>query len=246
MNDCVFHAKAALSAIYDPALGLGIVLDDEDGDYWRLERATLATLRDLAALGAGTVADLEARGHNDARASLESLTAIRLVGAGSPSPTSPTEQARHLGKPRSFRLPSPGRRGLPAAVAVVRYVLLNLRFQLETLARKWHPIRRRRWLGTPNVDGDPAQDRAAAEYVIACMRIASAIPLVSRSCIPRALTAFELLRHWGLKPRLVVGAYVEPFEPHVWAECGQEVTDSGHMDFSLQVFVPLRELDLAP
>lgn len=244
MSDCVFHAKPELSAIFDPTLEAGIVLDDDDGDYWRLDLPTLALLQSLAMMGPASVEDLRTHGHADADRTLDNLCSIGLVRCGPPRRDARLARPRHRGKSQPLRRNGQDLPELPAKTSVLLYVLLNLRFQLEVLFCKWKPLRSRRTLCLPSADGTSEDERAAAEHVIACMRIASTVPLVSRSCIPRALTAFELLRRRGLAPRLVVGAYVEPFEPHVWAECGDEAIDSGHMDFSLQVFAPLREVEL--
>ena len=248
MHGTAFRTKDGLSAIYDDGLGYGMVLDDESGGYWRLDRASLAILRDASPSSpeVAEVGDLASGGHGEDR-----VDALRHAGLlVSPGSLVRAEQADG-GEPalvaKMTQVYAGDTQELPSAVRVLEYALVNIRFVAEIRLRGWLPVRRRRIDGRGAGPMDQPSERLllrTAEELLACMRVAALFPWTGRSCIPRALTAYEVLRRRGLSPRLVVGAYVEPFEPHIWVECGDQIVDSGHIDFSVMRFEPLSTLAL--
>lgn len=246
MNDETYHMNPSLFAIYDAELETGVVLNEDRGLYWRLDRMSLSILKRLATRGASTLADLNREQGSDLSSAVGELENIGLVVRGPrdyvpASRCEPNQAWKTAVSPKHVAKHDI----LPSFLMVAEYVATNVCIRVILAIHRWAPVRKRRaaMREGSNKLGTTLQ-REIAEEIIACMRIASPIPLVSRSCIPRALTAYEMLRRRDFPARLVIGAYVEPFEPHIWVSCGDEVIDSGHIDFSLDVFVPLPELAL--
>ncbi|MFT4251162.1 MAG: lasso peptide biosynthesis B2 protein [Caulobacter sp.] len=245
MSGEAFRAKPGLFAIYDAGLARGVVLDDQDGQYWSLDRDMLAFLRALAGRRACAMGELERLARSWPCADIAMLLSVGLVEPCVSTPQA-MEAPRSMAPPPALDAhPSPHvshPHRLPSAWAVLEYVWLNFRFQLEIRLGGWRPVRERRAILAPARPRGPRSPEERVEEALAAMRLAALVPLVSKRCIPRALTAFEFLRRRGLSPVLVVGGYVEPFEPHIWTEVNGQAVDSGHIDFSLDVFIPLPDL----
>lgn len=242
MSGAAYHTKAGLSAIFDSSLGYGMLLDDTTGTYWKLDRAALSLLHAFSSAHEGASSTLEADGCLTRGSTLESLLDAGLMkqGHGQVLRTD-TRVEDETFDPKISQTCLGLSHDMPSVLRLLEYYWLNVRFRLEVAFSGWRPVRLRKSIPSLIQRRDETLLLTTVEEILSCMRIATALPLTSRDCIPRALAAFEICRRRGLTPRLVVGSYVVPFEPHIWVECGDQTIDNGCADFSLERFVPLQD-----
>jgi hypothetical protein len=116
--------------------------------------------------------------------------------------------------PRKAR---PGRLLTLRALAV--FVVLDAAFRLSGVGRILGALGRGRARGASQVSWPPEEGREQAERTFAAVQRATAFYYRRRrDCLPKAVTAFQLLRRQGLAAELCFGVKKFPFAAHSWVE----------------------------
>ncbi len=135
----------------------------------------------------------------------------------------------------------------PALRLVLHYALLNYWYRTALRLRGWAPVwavRSRQLTDSVRLFTDDYSTGNAArpeviEEVIAATRLACVFPWVRPRCTQHSLALHHLLSKMGYSPKLVIGAKVLPFEPHMWVELNGYRIDSGVDEQSLDEFTLL-------
>lgn len=130
----------------------------------------------------------------------------------------------------------------PTYGLIIEYALLIPWWKLQVQTLGWRPVKK--ILLQQGFDSLVSQSPSLeplhiVEEIISAIRCACVFPWVTRSCIPNSLAIFFMLKKRGYLPRLLVGADIVPFEPHMWVELDGYRIDSGADEQALLRFKPL-------